>query len=247
MKQNTLYVAFEAPATLSQAMDRFQAVITAEPETSHVKELAAIIDPFIDTAMKVFFRGPLDAAGHHGRGAALVFSAMKVIHRAATSLTGRLVKNTTVEEQHALAAYFETLRVYQGDAQWVVYPLDPAMAEKASLVFRAFTGSDEELPVVLEVMHAINDGAVTYFMDNITACLKLGRINRGLVAAARVTVCKAAASATDRGLPAMEADARRAVGDYFDNLIRHVTNEREHGSARRQSSQDGTHQHPDSG
>lgn len=219
MDDSTLHIAYEASPSLKQSIERFIDGMLAAPGRCHLEELDALVVPFVDEVLSVFFKGPLEAAKAKGPSARLILGAMRVINRSADSLIGRLMKNTTVDEQLALARYFCNLRRYRGDKLYVAYPLSPAMAEKASLVFQASLLGDEDMAGLLDVLQAINDGAITHFMDNSVACLTLGRVNRALVSAARVTICKATASATHKGLPGMEASARKAVVHYFDQML----------------------------
>ncbi len=219
MDDSTLHIAFEASQPLQQSIEGFIDGMLAEPGRCHLEELDALVVPFVDEVLSVFFKGPLQAAEAKGASARLILGAMRVINRSANSLIGRLMKNTTLDEQLALARYFQNLRRYQGGKLYVAYPLRPAMAEKACLVFQAGLLGEEDMAGLLDVMQAINDGAITHFMDNSVACLTLGRVNRALVSAARVTICKATASATHKGLPGMEASARTAVVRYFDQML----------------------------
>ena len=219
MDDSTLHIAFEASLPLQQSIEEFIDGVLAQPGRCHLEELDALVVCFVDEVLSVFFKGPLQAAEAKVTSARLILGAMRVINRSANSLIGRLMKNTTLDEQLALARYFKNLRRYQDSKLYVAYPLSPAMAEKASLVFQASLLGEEDMGGLLDVMQAINDGAITHFMDNSVACLTLGRVNRALVSAARVTICKAAASATQKGVPGMEANARTAVVRYFDQML----------------------------
>ena len=219
MDENTLHVAFPAPTALRDAIDVYLAQCDGEPGVSHVAELELLVTEFVDVVLNVYFKGPIEAANSQGAAARLILGAMKIINRAADSLVGRLIRNTTVAEQQALADYFQRLRKPLNGRVYAAYPLEPAMAEKASMVFLEYQQDEGQLEVLLSVMQAINDGAVVHFMDNSVSCLQLGRVNRALVSAARVTICKAAASATHKGLTAMDTDARKAVVNYFDNML----------------------------
>lgn len=219
MDDSTLYVAFEASPSLRQSIEGFIDGMLASPGDCHLEALNALVVPFVDEVLAVFFQGPLEAAEAKGASARLILGAMKVINRAADSLIGRLMKNTTVDEQLALAHYFQNLRHYQNNKLYVAYPLSSTMAATASAVFPAFRAGDEDMAGLLTVLQAINDGAITHYMDNSVACLTLGRVNRALVSAARVTICKATASATHKGVPAMDASARMAVVHYFDQML----------------------------
>lgn len=219
MDDSTLHIAFEASPSLRQSIEQFIDGMLAAPHRCHLEELDALVVPFVDEVLSVFFKGPLGVAEAKGPSARLILGAMGVINRAADSLIGRLMKNTTLDEQLALACYFRNLRHYQGEKLYVAYPLSPAMAEKATLVFQASLVGEEDMAGLLNVLQAINEGAITHFMDNSVACLTLGRVNRALVSAARVTICKATASATHKGLPAMDTSARKAVVHYFDQML----------------------------
>ena len=219
MDHSTLHIAFEASPPLQQSIEQFIDGMLAAPHRCHLEQLDALVAPFVDEVLSVFFKGPLETAQAKGASARLILGAMRVINHSADSLVGRLLKNTTVAEQLALARYFSNLRRYQQDTLYVAYPLSPSMAEKASLVFQASLQGEEDMAALLDVLQAINDGAITHFMDNSVSCLTLGRVNRALVAAARVTICKATSSATHKGLPGMEASARTAVVRYFDQML----------------------------
>ena len=219
MDENTLHVAFPAPAPLRDAIDAYLLECEREPEASHVVELEVLVTAFVDVVLTVYFKGPIEAANTQGAAARLILGAMRVINRAADSLVGRLIRNTTVAEQQALAGYFQRLRKTLNGRVYAAYPLEPAGAEKASMVFLEYRHGEGQIEAPLSVMQSINDGAVVHFMDNSVSCLRLGRVNRALVSAARVTICKAAASATHKGLTAMDTDARKAVVNYFDNML----------------------------
>ncbi|EDX89614.1 MULTISPECIES: hypothetical protein [unclassified Alcanivorax] len=219
MDENTLHVAFPAPAPLRDAIDAYLLECEREPEASHVVELEVLVTAFVDVVLTVYFKGPIESANAQGAAARLILGAMRVINRAADSLVGRLIRNTTVAEQQALAGYFQRLRKTLNGRVYAAYPLEPAVAEKASMVFLEYRHGEGQIEALLSVMQSINDGAVVHFMDNSVSCLRLGRVNRALVSAARVTICKAAASATHKGLTAMDTDARKAVVNYFDNML----------------------------
>ena len=219
MDENTLHVAFPAPAPLRDAIDAYLLECEREPEDSHVVELEVLVTAFVDVVLTVYFKGPIEAANTQGAAARLILGAMRVINRAADSLVGRLIRNTTVAEQQALAGYFQRLRKPLNGRVYAAYPLEPAVAEKASMVFLEYQHGEGQIEALLSVMQSINDGAVVHFMDNSVSCLRLGRVNRALVSAARVTICKAAASATHNGLTAMDTNARKAVVNYFDNML----------------------------
>lgn len=219
MDENTLHVAFPASVTLRDAIDVYLAQCDGEPGVSHVPELELLVTEFVDVVLSVYFKGPIEAANSQGAAARFILGAMKVINRAADSLVGRLIRNTTVAEQQALAGYFQTLRKTLNGRVYAAYPMEPAMAEKASMVFLEYQQGEGQIEALLTVMQAINDGAVVNFMDNSVSCLQLGRVNRALVSAARVTICKAAATATHKGLTAMDTNARKAVVNYFDNML----------------------------
>ena len=219
MDENTLHVAFPAPAPLRDAIDAYLVECEREPEASHVVELEVLVTAFVDVVLTVYFKGPIESANAQGAAARLILGAMRVINRAADSLVGRLIRNTTVAEQQALAGYFQRLRKTLNGRVYAAYPLEPAVAEKASMVFLEYRHGEGQIEALLSVMQSINDGAVVHFMDNSVSCLRLGRVNRALVSAARVTICKAAASATHKGLTAMDTDARKAVVNYFDNML----------------------------
>lgn len=219
MDENTLHVAFPAPAPLRDAIDTYLVKCESEPAVSHVVELEVLVSRFVDVVLTVYFKGPIEAANAQGAAARLILGAMKVINRAADSLVGRLIRNTTVAEQQALAGYFQRLRKTLNGRVYAAYPLEPAVAEKASMVFLEYQQGEGQIEPLLSVMQSINDGAVVHFMDNSVSCLRLGRVNRALVSAARVTICKAAASATYKGLTAMDTNARKAVVNYFDSML----------------------------
>ena len=219
MDENTLHVAFPAPAPLHDAIDAYLVKCESEPAVSHVVELEVLVSRFVDVVLTVYFKGPIEAANAQGAAARLILGAMKVINRAADSLVGRLIRNTTVAEQQALAGYFQRLRKTLNGRVYAAYPLEPAVAEKASMVFLEYQQGEGQIEPLLSVMQSINDGAVVHFMDNSVSCLRLGRVNRALVSAARVTICKSAASATYKGLTAMDTNARKAVVNYFDNML----------------------------
>ena len=219
MNDSTLHVAFAAPENLHATIESFIDGVLASPDQCHLEELEALVPPFVNVLLTTFFKGPIEASGASGSAARFILGAMNMIQRAADSLVSRLLKNTTQVEQQKLAEHFSTLRKYNKNNLFVAFPLEPSQAEKASLVFQMFLQGEGNMDQLLEVMQVINDGAIEHFMDRSVGCLSLGRINRALVSAARVTVCKASASATHKGLVAMDANARRAVVSYFDNML----------------------------
>ena len=131
MDENTLHVAFPAPAPLRDAIDAYLVECEREPEASHVVELEVLVTAFVDVVLTVYFKGPIEAANTQGAAARLILGAMRVINRAADSLVGRLIRNTTVAEQQALAGYFQRLRKTLNGRVYAAYPLEPAVAEKA--------------------------------------------------------------------------------------------------------------------
>ncbi|HIL22038.1 MAG TPA: hypothetical protein EYG20_02070, partial [Alcanivorax sp.] len=181
MDENTLHVAFPAPAPLRDAIDAYLVECEREPEASHVVELEVLVTAFVDVVLTVYFKGPIEAANTQGAAARLILGAMRVINRAADSLVGRLIRNTTVAEQQALAGYFQRLRKTLNGRVYAAYPLEPAVAEKASMVFLEYRHGEGQIEALLSVMQSINDGAVVHFMDNSVSCFRLGRVNRALV------------------------------------------------------------------
>lgn len=219
MADTTLYVAFEAPLHLRDAVDRFVDGVAASPAQCHLNELEALVLPFVSEVLSRFFEGPIEAAALEGRLAKVILGSMKAINRVADSLIGRLLRNTTIEEQRALADYFSQLRRYEGGQMYVAYPLSDAAAERAIFVFREFQQGEGDLTKLLLVMKNINEGAIEHYMDNSVACLSLSRVNRALVSAARATILKAAASALEKGISGMEPPARNAIVHYFDSML----------------------------
>ncbi len=110
MDENTLHVAFPAPVPLRDAIDVYLARCDGEPGVSHVPELERLVTEFVDVVLSVYFKGPIEAANSQGAATRFILSAMRVINRAADSLVGRLIRNTTVGEQQALAGYFQKVR-----------------------------------------------------------------------------------------------------------------------------------------
>lgn len=219
MNQPPLYVAFAASDQLRDRIDAFIHSVRDQPDTNHVDALEAIMDPFLNEVLHTYFTGPVDAVQAKGAAVAVILGAMKVINKAAHGLTARLMRKTSVAEQHALARHFARLRLEKEGRVYIGYPLVPALAEQAQAVFREFAAGNGQMPRLVAVMSGVSDGAVENYLDKTVGNLELGRLNRGLVAGARVTIKKAAASSVEKGIPAMEAQHRIPVVAYFESLL----------------------------
>tara|TARA_R100000655_G_scaffold82091_1_gene121561 strand:+ start:1065 stop:1733 length:669 start_codon:yes stop_codon:yes gene_type:complete len=219
MSQPTLYVAFPASDELRDRIDAFLEVTRQEPDSNHVQELEAIMDPFLNEVLHTYFTGPIDAVNAKGTAVNVILSAMKVINKAAHGLAGRLMRKTSVEEQRALAEHFRNLRLEKDGQVYIGYPLSPALAERASLVFQEFADGNGQMPRLVEVMDGISGGAIENYLDKTVGNLELGRINRGLVSGARATIKKASASSVEKGIPAMEKSHQKPVVAYFESLL----------------------------
>ena len=66
MSQPTLYVAFPASDELRDRIDAFLEVTRDEPDSDHVQELEAIMDPFLNEVLHTYFTGPIDAVNAKG-------------------------------------------------------------------------------------------------------------------------------------------------------------------------------------
>lgn len=219
MTQPALYVAFPASDLLRDRIDAFIEAVGNQPDSDHVRELEAIMDPFLDEVLHTYFTGPIDAVDARGTAVNVMLAAMKVISKAAHGLAARLMRKTSVSEQQALARHFQQLRLEKDGQVYVGYPLAPSQAVQAQQVFQEFADGNGQMPRLVEVMDGISNGAVENYLDKTVGNLELGRINRGLVAGARVTIKKAAASSVEKGIPAMEAQYRQPVVAYFQSLL----------------------------
>lgn len=219
MSQTTLYVAFPASDLLRDRIDAFLDAVASRPGENHVETLDGIMDPFLDEVLHTYFTGPIDAVNARGTAVNVILGAMKVIKKAAHGLAGRLMRKTSVAEQKALADHFGALRLQKDGQVYVGYPLNPSLAERADLVFQEFADGNGDIKHLVDVMHGISKGAVENYLDKTVGNLELGRINRGLVAGARVTINKAAASSVEKGIPSMEREYRKPVVAYFQGLL----------------------------
>ena len=61
MDENTLHVAFPAPAPLRDAIDAYLLECEREPEASHVVELEVLVTAFVDVVLTVYFKGPIES------------------------------------------------------------------------------------------------------------------------------------------------------------------------------------------
>ena len=75
MSQPTLYVAFPASDELRDRIDAFLEITREEPDSNHVQELEAIMDPFLDEVLHTYFTGPILRPSLPRRLASAVWSA----------------------------------------------------------------------------------------------------------------------------------------------------------------------------
>lgn len=215
MNDTTLHVAFEVSEPLRRSINDYIDGIRAHPERCHLTELAALVSPFVEAVLGVFFKGPIDAAQMEGGSARLILGAMAIINQSSETLVNRFLQRTSVAEQRALAEHFESLRKYHDERFYVAFPLP----ETIPTVFAQHRAGDGDIDALLGAMLTINEAAIAHYMDSSVACLELGRFNRALVRAARATILKTSSSALERSLPAMEAGDRTAVVNYFDGML----------------------------
>lgn len=219
MNQSSLYVAFAASDTLRDRIDTFIQAIAEQPDRNHASSLDAIMDPFLDEVLHTYFTGPIDAVNAKGPAVSVILGAMKIINKAAQGLAGRLVSKTNHDEQKALAAHFAALRLEKEGRVYIGYPLPPVQAEQASQVFGEFAEGHGDMKRLVQVMDGVSAGAIENYLDKTVGNLELGRLNRGLVAGARATIKKAAATSVEKGIPAMDPDHRKPVVAYFESLL----------------------------
>lgn len=219
MSQSPLYVAFQASERLRERIDAFLDAVDDYPGQNHVAALEGIMDPFLDELLHAYFTGPIDAAGARGPAVAVMLGAMKIINKASRSLASRLMRDTSAEEQRALADHFRNLRLESNDRVYVGHRLEPALAQQAVTVFQGFADGQGNMQELVTVMHGISQGVIDNYLDKTVANLRLGRIKRGLVAGARVTIRKASAASVEKGIPAMEPQHRQPVVAYYKGLL----------------------------
>ncbi|MDX1804132.1 MAG: hypothetical protein R3292_08625 [Alcanivorax sp.] len=232
MKYKTPFVAFVAPEPLQHAIVTFLEAVRVRPDADHGALLQAIAPLFIEVALDTFFLAPLRLSS--SQGASPIPGSIKMIRKAALSMSGKVVKGANQNEQMALADHFQSLCLWQDGQLHIVFPLLPAVAENiAQVLGLALTGQACTVSL-MDAMHAVHDEVLATFYDATTDCLSLGRVNRHLTAAARVTIRKAASSAMDKSLLAMDPEGKKALARYFHNLLKPFDYEQSHGSKRRQ-------------
>lgn len=220
MTATTLYVAFPESERLRQETDAFLAAIDAHPADDHAARLRALVDHLVEEIVTTYFDGPLDATGAQGGMVNMIHGAARVIRRTAGGMAGRLVaKVRPGPQQQALAAHLRSHRFERDGRTFSAWPLDPAMAERASLAFEEALAGERDPAHLVDIMKRIADGALEHYLDRTLEPLELNRLSRGMVSTARATIRKAAYSGIERGLPGLPRKFREPVVKYFQGML----------------------------
>lgn len=220
MTAKTLYVAFAESDELREAMDRFLSAVAADPEGDHVDLLRQVIDHFVEELVAAFFDGPVDATGARGGMVRVIQSVANVVRKTAVSMAGRLVSKVEAgQSQQAMAAHLQSHRMERDGRTYAVYPLDAAMAERASLTFEETLAGNRDAEHLITVMKGIAEGALEHYLDRTVEPIELGRFSRGMVSTARATIRKAAYTGIEKGLPGLPTKLRDRVVGYFQGML----------------------------
>lgn len=211
------FMAFKASESLANNVRQFLAYVDGSPSRVDNTLLDAITDDFLDQMLDAFFMGPVNAVENPGRLASIMQSINNVVGKIAKGLAKRLLKKIDTEEQAGLAAHFKSICIDKGDSFYIGFPLTDDYAKRA---FTAFGWSKDEMDEaeLTKVMHEMTENAIHYFMDKAVDQLKVGRIVKGIVSTARVSVQKASNSSTGH-LMSLPATEHRQVMDYFLSLM----------------------------
>lgn len=222
MTQSQMHMAFVASDRLQDSFDQYLQALQAKPDGNHAVLLEPIIDHFLDEVMEAYFHGPIKVVQAEGAVVNIILGVVKVIHRSARSLAGRLVSRTSPAEQKALAQHFQQLRIERDGDVFVSVRLDPGLANRMVLVFDSFSADQGDMSQLTDVMKGMSAAAIGEFLDDTLACLRLGAFNRGVTKTARATIYKSAYMAIDKALPVMEPEHRKPIISYFRNMLLEV-------------------------
>lgn len=213
----TYFMAFKTSKTLADNIQRFFTFVDGSPSKVDNTLLDSITDDFLDEMLAAFFLGPVQVVDNPGRLASIMQGINSVVSKIAKGLAKRLLKKIDTGEQANLAAHFRSISLNKDGDFYIGFPLDDDYAKRAMEAF-AWEKDQVDEAKLTKVMHGITDGAVSHFMDGAVAQLKVGRIVKGLVATARVSVQKASYSSAGH-LMSLPAKEHRQVMDYFTNML----------------------------
>lgn len=220
MTATTLYVAFPESERLRQETEGFLAAIDERPDADHSARLRALVDHLVEEIVTTYFDGPLDATGARGGMVNMIHGAARVIRRTAGGMAGRLVGRVGAgAQQQAMAAHLRGHRFERDGRTFSAWPLDAALAERASLAFEEALTGERDPAHLVTIMKKIADGALEHYLDQTVAPLELNRLSRGMVSTARATIRKAAYSGIERGLPGLPRKFREPVVRYFQGML----------------------------
>lgn len=220
MPASRLYVAFPESNALREETEAFLAAIETQPRQDHSARLKSLVDHLVEEIVSTYFDGPLDATGAHGGMVNMIHGAARVIRRTAGSMAGRLIGRVKPGvQQQAMAEHLRSHRFYRDGQSYSAWPLDPAMAERASLAFEEALAGERDPAHLVTIMKGIADGALEHYLDQTIAPLELNRLSRGMVSTARATIRKAAYSGIERGLPGLPGKFREPVVRYFQGML----------------------------
>lgn len=212
-------VAFVASAALKDGVKEFVRRVEQAPETSHSALLEPVLHEFLDGVLDAFFHGPVRAVGATGPVVNIINGVVNVIGKASRGMAGRLAGRSTPAEQQALARHFQSMWLERDGEAYISFPLESGLANRMLLTFDEFAEGQGETRHLVEVMRALADNAVACFLDDSVACIRLGTLNRGLVATARSTIVRSSHMAIEKALPAMTPAHRGPVLNYFRGLL----------------------------
>lgn len=223
MTATTLYVAFPESDTLRRHSDAFLQGIAANPQGDHGTHLRGLMDHLVDDLVDAYFDGPLNATGAEGPLVPVIRGVAKVVRKTARTMGGRLVARMRPgAQQQALAEHVKSHRFQRDGRTYSAFPLEPAMAERASLAFEEALAGERDPAHLVEIMKAITDGALEHYLDYTVASIELNGFMRGMVSTARSTIRKAAYSGIERGLPGMPHEHREPVLRYFNGMLTEI-------------------------
>lgn len=220
---NNNYMAFVASTALADDIRRFVDQVSSARERVDHALVNRIADRFIEEMLYAFFSGPVDALEAEGRMVSLINGISNVVSKAAKGLTKRLLKKIDSDEQAGFAQHFDAMSFEREDGLHLGFLVEDTLAERMLATFESVLDQQadpgEVSPKELEaLMHRITDGAIACFLDGSVAQLKLGRITRGLVSTARITIRKASYSASGH-LLSLPLEQRKLVVSYFKAML----------------------------
>ena len=215
----TVYIAFPVSEKLDAAQQALSAAVASNPQALHQVQIDQLSEAFITEVLNAFFDQPIQTLRIRGNMASIMNSVVSIIGKASRALVGRVFKKISLDEQTQLTRHFEQMHLVHEGQTFCGFALSAEQAATVTGMFAAAREERVEGKQMADAMLIIVEGAISHFFDQTVAKVKLGMINRGLVATSRATIHTAAASAVNRNLPTLEAKLRKPLMGYFETLV----------------------------